>query len=199
MLRRMMTHAPLARTARFDLLVEGSPGPPCASTCSLIRDGDAIIVVDPGLAPSQAAILDPLRALGVQALDVTDVVLSHHHPDHALNAALFPASRVHDHWAIYDFSGRWDDAEAEGRELAPSVRLLRTPGHSAEDISTMTGTADGIVVFTHLWWTESGPAEDPYAPDAAVLHASRARVLGIADLIVPGHGSPFRPTDATPR
>lgn len=199
MLGRMMTDAPIARTARYDPLVTGSPGPACASTCSLIRDDDAIIVVDPGLAPSQAAILDPLRALGVEATAVTDVVLSHHHPDHALNAALFPAARVHDHWAIYDFAGRWDDVEAEGRELAPSVRLLRTPGHSAEDISTLAGTPDGIVVFTHLWWSEAGPADDPYAPDAAVLHASRGRVLELADLIVPGHGPAFRPTDATPR
>ena len=139
----MSTDAPLARAARFDVLLEGSPGPACASTCSLIREGDTAIVVDPGLAPSQAAILDPLRALGLEPDDVTDVVLSHHHPDHALNVALFPSARVHDHWAIYDFAGRWDDVEAEGRVLAPSVRLLRTPGHSAEDISTQVGTATG--------------------------------------------------------
>ena len=194
-----MTDAPIARSARFDVLVIGSTGPAIASTCSLIRDGEATIVVDPGLAPSQSAILDALHALGVEAADVTDVVLSHHHPDHALNVALFPAARVHDHWAIYDFAGRWDDVEAEGRQLGACVRLLRTPGHSAEDISTMVGTADAIVVFTHLWWSEAGPAEDPYAPDPAVLHASRARVLGLADVIVPGHGAPFRPTDATPR
>lgn len=195
----MMTDAPLARTARFDVLLAGSLSPACASSCSLVRDGDAVIVIDPGLAPSQEAILGPLRAFGVEPGAVTDVVLSHHHPDHALNVALFPAARVHDHWAIYDFGGRWDDVEAEGRILAPSVSLLRTPGHSAEDISTVVGTDDGMVVFTHLWWSLDGPAEDPYAPDAAVLHASRARVLGLADVIVPGHGAPFTPTDATPR
>jgi glyoxylase-like metal-dependent hydrolase (beta-lactamase superfamily II) len=195
----MMTDAPLARTARFDILLTGSLGPHVASSCSLVRDGDAVIVIDPGLAPSQDAILDPLRALGVEAAAVTDVVISHHHPDHALNVALFPAARVHDHWAIYDFAGRWDDVEAEGRVLAPSVRLLRTPGHSAEDISTMVGTDDGVVVFTHLWWNGDGPAEDPYAPDPAVLHASRARVLELADVIVPGHGAPFRPDSSTPR
>lgn len=195
----MMTDGPLARTARYDVLVTGSPGPRCSSTCSLVRDGDARIVIDPGLAPSQAAILDPLRGLGVAADAVTDVVLSHHHPDHALNAALFPAARVHDHWAIYDFAGRWDDVEAEGRVLAPSVRLLRTPGHSAEDVSTLVGTEDGLVVFTHLWWHSGGPAEDPYAPDADALHAARARVLELADVIVPGHGQPFRPDASTPR
>ena len=195
----MMTDGPRARSARFDILVTGSPGPRCSSTCSLVRDGEAVIVIDPGLAPSQAAILDPLAELGVDPAQVTDVVLSHHHPDHALNVALFPAARVHDHWAIYDFAGRWDDVEAEGRVLAPSVRLLRTPGHSAEDISTEVSTPGGTVVFTHLWWTDAGPAEDPYAPDAAVLHASRARVLELADLIVPGHGAPFRPDATTPR
>ena len=194
-----MTDAPAGRTARFDILLTGSPGELTASTCSLIRDGAVSIVVDPGLAPSQSAILDPLRKLGLAADDVTDVVLSHHHPDHTLNVSLFPRARVHDHWAIYDFGGRWDDVECEGRVLAPSVHLIRTPGHSAEDISTVAGTPDGVVVFTHLWWTDAMPLEDPYAPDPAVLHASRARVLALADVIVPGHGAPFVPADSTPR
>jgi glyoxylase-like metal-dependent hydrolase (beta-lactamase superfamily II) len=194
-----MPDAPDARSARFDILLTGSPGPRTASTCSLVRDGEAVIVIDPGLSPSQAAILDPLLALGLGPHDVTDVVVSHHHPDHTLNVALFPRARVHDHWAIYDFAGRWDDVESEGRALAPSVRLIRTAGHSSEDISTVVGTSDGVVVFTHLWWTDAKPVEDPYAPDAEVLHASRARVLAFADLIVPAHGAPFTPSEATPR
>jgi glyoxylase-like metal-dependent hydrolase (beta-lactamase superfamily II) len=194
-----MPDAPGDRTARFDLLLTGSPGPACASTCSLVRDGEMAIIIDPGLAPSQSAILDPLRALGLEPADVTDVVISHHHPDHALNVALFPRARVHDHWAIYDFAGRWDDVESEGRMLSPAVSLLRTPGHSAEDISTVARTSAGVVVFTHLWWTEEGPAEDPYAPDPSVLHASRARVLAMADVVVPGHGAPFQPSERTPR
>lgn len=194
-----MPDAPGARSARFDILLPGSAGESTVSTCSLVRDGEAVIVIDPGLSPSQAAILEPLGRLGLGPLEVTDVVISHHHPDHTLNVALFPRARVHDHWAIYDFAGRWDDVEAEGRVLAPSVQLIRTPGHSAEDISTVAGTPEGIVVFTHLWWTETRPVEDPYAPDPAVLHASRERVLRFADVIVPGHGTPFRPAPETPR
>lgn len=50
------------------------------STVSLVRDDDAVIVIDPGLVPSRAAILDPLAALEVGPEDVTEVVLSHHHP-----------------------------------------------------------------------------------------------------------------------
>lgn len=194
-----MPDAPAARNARLDILLAGSAGPGVVSTCALVREGDVAIVVDPGLSPSQAAILEPLAALGLGPDAVTDVVISHHHPDHTLNVALFPQARVHDHWAIYDFAGRWDDVESEGRVLSPSVHLIRTPGHSAEDISTVVGTPDGIVVLTHLWWTDAMPDEDPYAPDPAMLHASRARVLAIADRIVPGHGEMFTPSDSTPR
>lgn len=195
----MMPDAPGARSARFDILLAGSPGPDTVSTCSLVREGEVVIVIDPGLAPSQGAILDPLARLGLAATDVTDVVISHHHPDHTLNVGLFPRARVHDHWAIYDFAGRWDDVDCEGRVLSPSVALIRTPGHSAEDLSTVAGTPDGAVVFTHLWWTDAKPVEDPYAPDPALLHASRARVLAFADIIVPGHGAPFTPSPSTPR
>jgi hypothetical protein len=45
------------------------------------------------------------------------------------------------------------------------------------------------------------PAEDPYAPDPALLHENRARVLALPGLrlVVPGHGAPFVPDDDTPR
>jgi glyoxylase-like metal-dependent hydrolase (beta-lactamase superfamily II) len=194
-----MPDAPAAASARVDVLLSGSVGPSTVSTCSLIRDGEAVIVVDPGLAPSQEAILAPLREAGYGPDAVTDVVMSHHHPDHVLNVALFPNARVHDHWAIYDFAGRWDDVDCEGRSVSPSVSLIRTPGHTDQDLSTVARTTEGTVILTHLWWTDAGPAEDPYAPDPAVLHASRKRVLAMADLIVPGHGGPFVPSAATPR
>jgi glyoxylase-like metal-dependent hydrolase (beta-lactamase superfamily II) len=195
---RMMTDAPAARSARIDVLLEGSLEPTVRSTCTLVRDGELVAVIDPGLAPSQAAILDPLSALGVAAEDVTAVILSHHHPDHTINAALFPAAAVHDHWAVYR-GDDWESRECEGAEVSASVRLIRTPGHSAEDLSTLIGTPDGIAVATHLWWTADGPADDPYAPDRELLRRSRERVLGLADLIIPGHGAPFRPGAATPR
>ncbi len=192
---------PLARTARFDLLLAGSlseSGGGVASSCSLVREGRHVIVVDPGMAANDDAILGPLRALGVEPGAVTDVVLSHHHPDHTLRAALFANAAVHDHWATYRGTS-WEDADAEGRELSPSVRLLRVPGHTAEDVATVVGTPAGVIVMTHLWWTPAGPADDPLAEDAGALHASRARVLSIADLIVPGHAAPFRPDASTPR
>jgi glyoxylase-like metal-dependent hydrolase (beta-lactamase superfamily II) len=124
--------------------------------------------------------------------EVTDVVFSHHHPDHTVNAALFPNARIHDHWAVYH-GDRWVDRNAHGAVLAPSVRLLRTPGHTAEDISTVAATPGGVYACTHAWWSAQGPEEDPLGTDAAALKASRDLLRNIATVIIPGHGAPFRP------
>jgi glyoxylase-like metal-dependent hydrolase (beta-lactamase superfamily II) len=163
-----------------------------SGTVTLIRDGDVVIVVDPGMVADRDALLAALRAHGPAPEDVPDVVFSHHHPDHTVNAALFPNARIHDHWAVYD-GDRWLDRDADGVELAPSVRLVRTPGHTSEDISTVASTADGVYVCTHAWWTADGPEQDPLGADQAALAASRQLLLEFADVIIPGHGAPFRP------
>lgn len=167
-------------------------------TVSLIIDGDTVIVVDPGMVSSRQALLAALSAHGPGPADVTDIVFSHHHPDHTVNAALFPAAKIHDHWAIYD-GDRWINNDAEGRRLSPSVLLLRTPGHTKEDISTVISARDGVYACTHAWWTADGPAQDPLAADAEALRASRRRLLASATVIVPGHGPAFRPDENTPR
>ncbi|GAA4636049.1 hypothetical protein GCM10023196_084190 [Actinoallomurus vinaceus] len=192
-----MSDRPRESSATYALLHTGYVGGTVASTVGFVRDGDRLMVTDPGMVRDRGLILDPLRALGVEPGDVTDVVFSHHHPDHTLNAALFPAARFHDHWAIYQ-GDVWEDRDAEGHELSPSVRLIRTPGHTPEDITTLVGTAEGVVAFTHLWNTPTS-AGDKYATDLDALHAGRARVLALADVVVPGHGPAFHPTAATPR
>ena len=155
------------------------------------------MVIDPGMVRHRSQILGPLAALGVSPDQVTDIVLSHHHPDHTLNAALFPNARVHDHWAVYQ-NDQWTSREADGVLITPSIRLIATPGHTPQDITTLVGTAEGVVAFTHAWWHAAGPRDDPYA-DMDVLHHSRARILAVAQRIVPGHGPAFTPDSATPR
>jgi glyoxylase-like metal-dependent hydrolase (beta-lactamase superfamily II) len=194
-------HLPAERAARVDILVEGSlpaTGGGVASSCTLIRDGERTIVVDPGMAPSADAILGPLAALGVAPEAVTDVVLGHHHPDHTIHAGHFANAAIHDHWAIYRGTD-WEDSECDGRVLTQSVVLARTPGHTSEDLAVIVGTPDGIVVCTHSWFNASTRVEDEDPEDAEQLRASRRAILGVADRIVPGHGPAFVPTDATPR
>jgi glyoxylase-like metal-dependent hydrolase (beta-lactamase superfamily II) len=194
---------PSARSATVDVLQPGyaredAAGEHVGSTVTLIRDGTTTIIVDPGMVASRAELLAALAGHGVTPESVTDVVFSHHHPDHTVNAALFPAARIHDHWAIYD-GDLWISREADGAELSPSVRLMATPGHTAEDITTLAATPDGVHACTHAWWGADGPAQDPFAPDARVLAASRGRILAVANVIIPGHGPAFVPDASTPR
>jgi glyoxylase-like metal-dependent hydrolase (beta-lactamase superfamily II) len=177
---------------------EDSDGDRVASTVTLIQDGNVAVIVDPGMVASRQDLLTALAEHGLAPQAVTDVVFSHHHPDHTVNAALFPAARIHDHWAIYD-GDRWISREADGYQLSPSVMLMGTPGHTPEDITTLAATPDGVHACTHAWWASDGPADDPFAPDASVLSASRARILAVAAVIIPGHGPAFTPGDDTPR
>ena len=184
--------------AEFTVLFTGYVGDRVASTVSFVRDGDVSVIIDPGMVPDRAAILRPLQTVVNSPESITDVIFSHHHPDHTLNAALFPRARVHDFWATYH-GDVWESRPAEGFQVSPSIRLIETPGHTPEDVTTLVSTSAGIVAFTHLWWSAQGPAEDPFASDSAALHRHRARVLETAALIVPGHGAPFQPSAETPR
>ena len=162
------------------------------ASVSLVRDGEALIVVDPGLVAARRHILDPLTALGVAAEAVTHVFLSHHHPDHTMNVALFPNAEV------IDFSSRyradsWLDHPGDGWAMTPGTQVWLTPGHSEEDASLVVDAEDGVYALTHLWWsTDRTPAIDPYCPDQGLLDYHRGRVLEVADVVIPGHGEPFR-------
>lgn len=177
--------------ARFELLFTGYVTPGVASSVGYVEDGEVRIVIDPGMVPGRSAILDPLTELGVDPASVTDVIFSHHHPDHTLNAALFENARFHDHWAIYQ-NDQWTDRPAEGFQVSPDVRLIETPGHTPQDITTLITTPSGVVACTHLWW--NGDIEgDPRATNPELLTPNRDRVRALANLIVPGHGPPFTP------
>ena len=180
--------------ADFHLLHAGylrDNGTRVGSSVSLAMDGEARIVIDPGLVASRSLILDPLRALGVGPEDVTHVALTHHHPDHSVNAAMFPNAEVVDAWARYVGDG-WLDHAGDGFHLSPHVWLMLTPGHTTEDLTVMVETADGVVACTHAWWrSDRTPEQDPLCEDQAALDASRLRILEAADLVVPGHGEPF--------
>ncbi len=166
--------------------------PNVASTVALVRDGDASIVVDPGMVARRSAILDPLRALGLEPGDVTHVFLSHHHPDHTMNVALFPNAEVVDFWARYR-DDVWLDHDGDGYRLSPHATLWLTPGHSEEDATLVVDANDGTYAFTHLWWLEDRtPEVDPLGWDQAAIERNRERVLAVADVVVPGHGPSFR-------
>jgi glyoxylase-like metal-dependent hydrolase (beta-lactamase superfamily II) len=162
-----------------------------AGTVVLIQGETATVVADPGMVTDRALIVDALKNTGMSPEDVTHVFISHHHPDHTVNIALFPNAEVVDFWARYK-GDMWTD-HADGYEIAPGIKVLRTPGHTEEDASLVVETTEGTYVLTHLWWLpDMTPEKDPLASSQDQLDASRKKILAIADWIVPGHGKMFQ-------
>ena len=174
------------------LLHAGYAADRVGSSVVLVRDGESIIVADPGMVARRSLILDPLAAHGVTPDAVTHVFLSHHHPDHTVNVALFPNAEVVDFWARYK-DDLWLDHDGDGFALAPHSRLWLTPGHTEEDATLVVEADDGVYAMTHLWWyADRTPEVDPLGADQAAIVRGRERVLAAADVVIPGHGPSFR-------
>jgi glyoxylase-like metal-dependent hydrolase (beta-lactamase superfamily II) len=121
------------------------------------------------------------------------VFLTHHHPDHTVNVALFAEAEVVDFWARYR-GDEWLDHDGDGYALASHARLWLTPGHTEEDASLVVEADDAVYAMTHAWWRgDRTPEADPLAWDEERLEASRRRLLeGGIEIVIPGHGEPFR-------
>ena len=96
-------------------VADGALTPPCNLT--LLRDGDRVVLFDVGSGPefqgSAGIVLDSLDALGIAPEDVTDLVLTHGHPDHLwgllddFGDLLLPEARLYMGRAEFDYW--WDD------------------------------------------------------------------------------------------
>ncbi len=161
-----------------------------AGTVVLVQGPGITLVADPGMVPDRALILDALKKKGVPPANVTHVFISHHHPDHTVNIALFPNAEVVDFWATYH-GDLWED-HSDNYDIAPGITVMRTPGHTKEDASLLVKTSKGNYVLTHLWWqADKTPAVDPLAWSQKAIDQHRKRILEIADWIIPGHGKMF--------
>ncbi len=159
-----------------------------AGTVALIQGENVTIVSDPGMVTNRTLIVEALKKEEVSREDVTHVFISHHHPDHTVNIALFPNAELVDFWGRYK-GDLWQD-HADGYEIAPGIRVLRTPGHTEEDASLIVETNQGTYVLTHLWsFADITPGEDPLAWSQETLDENREKIVQIADWIIPGHGN----------
>lgn len=158
------------------------------SNIILIKTGDHNIIVDPGTVPSQEVLIDKLKAEELTVSDIDIVFLTHWHTDHARNVGFFGEAKV------LDFFGWWEGDLFTGYKPGDleQIELLRTPGHSNDNITFIIETEQGkVAICGDVFWKENFPAKDPFASDLNELTKSRTKVLKIADFIIPGHGEMF--------
>jgi len=158
-------------------------------TITLVRDGDIVMVVDPGVLESQQLLVDKLKEEGLNVDDIKIVCITHSHIDHYRNIGMFPRAKTLEYYGLWDGGAvkNWQD------QFTENIRILKTPGHSYDAITLFVKTEDGIVAICgDVFWKENGPENDPYASDPERLKESRKKILEMADWIVPGHGAMYK-------
>ena len=158
-------------------------------TITLVRDGDLNIIVDPGVLDNQQILVDSLQAEGLGLSDINLVFITHSHLDHYRNIGLFKDAKTLEYWGI------WEGGKCENwpEQLTANIKIIKTPGHSADSLTLLVKTAAGTVAICgDVFWKENYPPQDAYASEPAKLLESRKKVLLAADLIIPGHGQMFR-------
>ncbi len=175
------------------------------ATATLVRAGEAVILVDPGW-PAEVLRSALYYRAGLEPKAVTHVFLTHFDPAHRRGISLF-AKAV---WWMYEEEIRYADAEAPAdspdrrvlarleaapERLAPGVDLYptfgHTPGHASLLVySAVQGTVvAGDAVLTRDHFEHGNLGDPPY--DLVKAKESFRDLVEAADAVVPGHDNLF--------
>ncbi|MCP1674846.1 glyoxylase-like metal-dependent hydrolase (beta-lactamase superfamily II) [Natronocella acetinitrilica] len=181
------------------------------SSVVLVEAGGLRILVDTGHHVTRHMLLDALKVRGLSPADIDVVFLTHLHFDHANNVDLFESARIMVSQTEWDYAHR---PHAEDQlvpcgvtrilsdmnvdiftgepEICPGVQALATPGHTPGHMSLVLRTEDkGTVVIAGdaiKYPKETLTGRCDMAFDRVERGtASIARIMQIADRIIPGH------------
>jgi glyoxylase-like metal-dependent hydrolase (beta-lactamase superfamily II) len=156
--------------------------------CFLVPHAAGFSLIDTGLPGSSEAIGSALTGLGATWADVSDILLSHDHPDHVGSladvVALAPAATV---WGNAPLSARALDDGGTVREL----RVLATPGHTPGHVSFLDG--EGTLLVGDLIGSRDGHLERApamFTADAAQAELSIRKLAETGcERMLFGHGA----------
>jgi glyoxylase-like metal-dependent hydrolase (beta-lactamase superfamily II) len=162
----------------------------------LVRKNEAAIV-DLGMAGSEPAIEEGLKAAGASWKSVKHIVLTHLHDDHVGGLAeIAPLVKATIYAGAGDLYSIISPKElkplAEGDEVF-GMRVIETPGHTLGHISILEPSTGILVAGDALRTTGELEGSDPqFTADSAKADAS-VRKLAALDIraILPGHGEPL--------
>ncbi len=217
---------------KVNFLVYGYPGTSPThgslgwSTIALVSNKDQHILVDGGSFGIRQLLIQQLRHLNLGLNDISLVLLTHAHWDHAVNWTLFPnatvvLSKVDLDWALQEPPAGWHVPELYIHALAqsPQLRLVADKEEILPGLTThqVAGHTPGHLAY----YLESEPHDWLFAGDAVKNRAellsrhadmtmdessSTASILYLWDLwnrrtgtvFVPGHDLPMTLTDGQP-
>ncbi len=206
---------------RIDVLVQGFPGKAVChgglgwSTIALLRSAERKILIDVGGFGIRKPLAKQLQAAGVAPSDITDVVLTHAHYDHAVNFVLFDAATVwigedELRWAA-EQPPRFDplpelyvyalDADpgvrriCAGDEFLPGLTAVAAPGHTPGSLVFYLSANQVPVLFTgdaaknraELISLAGDATDDAAASSASIETIWRLWRKVPGTILIPGH------------
>ncbi|XP_071398814.1 metallo-beta-lactamase domain-containing protein 1 [Centroberyx affinis] len=165
-------------------------------TISLIT-GPRTILVDTGGPWDRDFLPTTLKERGLGPGDVSLVVGTHGHSDHIGNLGLFPTAMIVVGCDISEGDRYLPNQLAEGQayRIDEHVSIVPSPGHTGQDVSVQVrGTSLGTVLVAGDLFECCSDEESwrALSMSPAVQEVSRQEALRTADVIIPGHGLPFR-------
>ncbi len=216
-----------------DIIVHGFPGKSVChgslgfSTIVLIRHGERIALVDVGSFGQRNLLLSELAARDLTPGDVTDVLLTHSHYDHAINWTMFKdanivISRTEMDWSVKEPWGltpvpelyvreleRWPTLRAvsDGEDVFPGITAHLAPGHTPGCLVFVLRGQDRDMVFTgdacknraELLSRATDMTYDPAVSNATIEAIWSHWRERDGSVLVPGHDLPMVLENGAPR
>jgi glyoxylase-like metal-dependent hydrolase (beta-lactamase superfamily II) len=177
-------------------------------TTTLVRSKDSIIIVDPGATSvGYSALRARLSQLNLTPEDISCVVNTHLHGDHAGSNSIFRGKPLLIHekeirsenvselsrayianMVVKQFSG--------DKQVTEDIQLIETPGHTPGSITVLVDTPKGLVaiagdaIMAKEHFLQRKLPE--WEPNSELIFKSMDKIEGFKPkIIVPGHDFPF--------
>ena len=162
------------------------------SSVTMVTWPEHIMIVDTSDREYRARVVDALSANEVDPDQVDIVVNTHLHSDHCANNDLFRYAVQMAHEK--ERPDRRFVSVTDDHELYPGINLVHTPGHTPGTMSVFVESdrkyaivGDAIPTFENVRrWVPPGIVSDG---DEALR--SMKKIVAYADVVVPGHDTPF--------
>ncbi|XP_066145267.1 metallo-beta-lactamase domain-containing protein 1 [Euwallacea fornicatus] len=169
-------------------------------TCTLIK-GPPNCIIDTMTAWDGSKIIEALHKHEITPNDINYVICTHGHSDHIGSNHLFQ-NAIHivgfsvsqrDHYSLSP-----DIGKGENYEITDNIKVISTPGHTLQDVSVLVKINNLIYAITGDLFEKFEDLEDDSiwisagSDNEQLQRTNRAKILKIANFIIPGHGPMFQ-------